>query len=136
MIVVVDTNVWISAILNKNGTPRVALEKALDVDVIAICDELLQEIIDVLERKFSISPADTHNHLKLYIARAVYVTIDGTEQGCRDSEDDMVIECAKKSRADFIVTGDRDLLDMGSVEGIRIITARQYIEGELPLSVN
>lgn len=48
----------------------------------------------------------------------------------------MVIECAKESKADLIITGDRDLLDMGSAEGIRIITARQYAEGDFLFSVN
>ena len=136
MIVVLDTNVWISGILSKTGVPRAALEKALDVDVIAICNELEQEIVDVLERKFSISPVETRDHLNLYIAQAVYVKIDGTEEGCRDSKDDMVIECAKKSTAGLIVTGDRDLLEMGSIGEIRVITARQYLESDLQLSVN
>jgi putative PIN family toxin of toxin-antitoxin system len=114
VIVVVDTNVWISGILNKNGVPRRALEQALDVHLIAICHEMEAEIVDVFERKFGISPAETLVHLRLYLARAVYVEIDGTEQGCRDAEDDMILECAKKGKANLIVTGDRDLLEMGA----------------------
>ena len=92
--------------------PRRALEQTLDVDLIAICHEIEAEIVDVFERKFGISPAETLVHLRLYLAPAVYVEIDGTEQGCRDAEDDIILECAKKGKANLIVTGDRDLLEM------------------------
>jgi predicted nucleic acid-binding protein len=37
--------------------------------------------------------------------------MDGTEQGCRDAEDDIILECAKKGKTNLIVTGDRDLVE-------------------------
>jgi hypothetical protein len=79
--------------------PRRALEQTLDVDLIAICHEIEAEIVDVFERKFGISPAETLVHLRLYLAPAVYVEIDGTEQGCRDAEDDIILECAKERQS-------------------------------------
>jgi uncharacterized protein len=129
MIVVVDTNVWISGILNKSGMPRQALERALAVDRAAICPEIEWEIEAVFERKFRIPAAETRRRLSLYLAHAIRVAIHGTVHGCRDPKDDMVLECAVRAKAKLIVTGDKDLLDMRTFRGIRIRTARQYVEG-------
>lgn len=55
MIVVIDTNLWISALqfAKRRGTPVLALEKALNEDTIATCDEIDAEIVRVLTEKFS-----------------------------------------------------------------------------------
>ena len=55
MIVVLDTNVWISALqfAKHRGTPTRALEKAMIEDVIATCTEIEMEIHRVLTEKFS-----------------------------------------------------------------------------------
>jgi len=55
VIVVLDTNVWISALqfAKGRGTPTLALEKATSEDVIATCDEIDAEIVRVLTEKFS-----------------------------------------------------------------------------------
>ena len=52
MIVVIDTNVWISALqfVKRRGTPALALEKAMSEDVIASCDEIDAEIVRVLTK--------------------------------------------------------------------------------------
>ena len=46
----------------------------------------------------------------------------------RDPDDDRVIACAVVGRADVIVSGDKDLLDLGQVGGILILTAAQFLE--------
>ena len=129
MIVVIDTSVWISGILNKNGMPRLALERALAVDRIAVCSEIEWEIESVFEKKFGIPAAETRRRLSLYLAQAIRIEIDGSVHGCRDPKDDMVLECAVKGEAALIVTGDKDLLSLESFEGVRIRTARQYVDG-------
>lgn len=55
MIVVLDTNVWISALqfAKHRGTPTRALEKAMSEDVIASCREIEAEILRVLTAKFA-----------------------------------------------------------------------------------
>jgi uncharacterized protein len=47
---------------------------------------------------------------------------------CSDPDDDHVIAAALAAGANCVVTGDRDLLALGQHAGIRIVTARQFIE--------
>lgn len=46
----------------------------------------------------------------------------------RDPNDDMVVACALEADADYIVTRDKDLLSLGTYEGIRIVTPRQFLD--------
>jgi uncharacterized protein len=46
----------------------------------------------------------------------------------RDPDDDRVIACALAARADFIVTGDADLLSLGPVEGVQIVSPVDLLE--------
>ena len=46
----------------------------------------------------------------------------------RDKKDNKIIECAFDGKADYIVTGDPDLLILKEFRGIKIITAREFLE--------
>jgi predicted nucleic acid-binding protein len=45
----------------------------------------------------------------------------------RDPDDDKFVDAALVSSADTIVSGDRDLLDLGTVSGIAIVTPREFL---------
>ena len=45
---------------------------------------------------------------------------------CRDREDDAILACALSAEADYLVTGDTDLLELGTFKGIKIITPRDF----------
>ena len=46
----------------------------------------------------------------------------------RDPDDDKFLECAVAGRAEYLVTGDRDLRELDSFRGITILTAGQFLE--------
>jgi predicted nucleic acid-binding protein len=60
------------------------------------------------------------------------VTILSPVRACRDPRDDKFLEVAVHGRADAIVTGDRDLLDLNPFRGIAILTPAEYLEWGSP----
>jgi putative PIN family toxin of toxin-antitoxin system len=56
------------------------------------------------------------------------ITIPSPIRACRDPKDDKFLEVAVHGRADLIVTGDRDLLDLHPFRGIAILTPAAYLE--------
>lgn len=129
MIVVIDTNVWISALqfAKRRGTPTLALEKAMSEDVIATCDEIDAEIVRVLTEKFSWEQHRATSALQTILARSVRVKIQGMVKVCRDPKDDMFLECAALADANLLVAGDKDLLVLGTYKRTRIITPAEYL---------
>jgi putative PIN family toxin of toxin-antitoxin system len=131
VIVVLDTNVWISALqfAKHRGTPTRALEKAMQMDVIASCDEIESEILRVLIEKFLWEPVRAQSALDKVLARSVHVQLRGTVRVCRDPQDDMFLECSLRAKADLLVAGDKDLLVLGFYKGTRIVTPAEYVDG-------
>jgi uncharacterized protein len=131
VIVVLDTNVWISALqfADRRGTPTRALEKAMSEDIIATCPEIEAEILRILTRKFLWEPNRADAALEAVLTRAIRVRLRGTVKVCRDPDDDMFLECAARANADLLIAGDRDLLVLGSYEGTRILTPAGYVSG-------
>jgi putative PIN family toxin of toxin-antitoxin system len=129
VIVVIDTNVWISALqfAKRLGTPTLALEKAMSEDVIATCDEIDAEIVRVLSEKFSWEQHRATWALQALMARSIRIKIRGTINLCRDPHDDMFLECAALAKADLLVAGDKDLLTLGTYKGTRIVTPSEYL---------
>jgi len=76
VIVVLDTNIWISALqfARRGGTPAQALAKAMSEDVIASCAEIEAEIFRVLTHKFLWEPNRAHTALGTVLARAIQLT--------------------------------------------------------------
>lgn len=92
MIVVLVTNVWISALqfAKHRGTPTRALEKAMSEDVIASCREIEAEILRVLTDKFSWESTRARAPLDAVLARAIRVSlarqVDGRSAQRREDE--------------------------------------------------
>lgn len=130
MIIVVDSGVWISAV-EFGGTPAAALERLFLIDDLAICAEIESEILRVLHKKFGRNPQTIRSRLRPFWNQAVRVEITGDITGvCRDPSDDCIVECAVKAGAQCIVAGDKDLLAVSTYRDIRIVTARQYLDGD------
>lgn len=128
MIVVLDSGIWISA-LQFGGTPQAALNSVFSDHTVAICDQIVAEVRATLVRKFSWKDEEVLAILKEYISDGTHVEVTGTLHGvCRDLKDDMVLECAVKSRAEIILSGDNDLLSVKTYSGIQVLTARQFLD--------
>jgi putative PIN family toxin of toxin-antitoxin system len=132
-IVAFDTSVWISALHfeRRQSPPILALEAARNRHIIATCVEIEREIFRILAGKFGWEPASVEYRLGFFLARSVDVSIQGNVHACRDPNDDMVLECALISGAQFIVAGDKDLLVLDPFKGIRIVTPAEFLALDL-----
>jgi uncharacterized protein len=131
---VLDTNIIVSALL-WGGVPLKVFEAARDEHFVTILTEaLLSETISVLSRdKFAEQLAARNiglSHLRdLYRSASDIVDPADIPQGVvRDPKDGIVLACAVGGKADFVVSGDKDLLTLASYEDIPIITATQFLD--------
>ena len=128
--VVVDTNVLISAALRRHGAPRAALEAIRAAGgSLLFSDETIEELKTCIQRpKFDryVSREDRALYVAQLEAVAEWVSIVGAKLGCRDPEDDKLLETALMGSASCIVTGDEDLLTMSPFQGIPLVRPADF----------
>ena len=132
MIVVIDTNVWISALLSaaSQGTPVRAIERAVRLGTIATCAQMEVEMFRVLTEKFGVSAEKAIVAFDALVPFPQRVEVTGSLRVCRDPNDDMVLECAVAAGAQIILTGDKDLLALDPFQGVRILTPAEFLAFE------
>ena len=132
MRVVADTNIWFRALFRRSSYPGQVMDAWLaDRFTLVTSEPLLAELADVLTRpitvrKCGITPEQADHFLASMRLLAEMVPITGTQQFCRDSDDDMFIETAIVGHATAIVSQDDDLLAM-RIPGIRVMTAGEFL---------
>ena len=130
--VVLDTNVLISAALIPSSLPRRVVESIFTANgVLLFSDETFAELrTRLLRTKFDRYVSSQSRTVYLARVRAVaeWVGIVGARLGCRDPDDDKVLEVALMGAADCIVTGDQDLLELASFHGIPILTPAHVLD--------
>ena len=111
------------------------MKKAFVDTDIYVSPALLQEYRDVpltLEAEGKL----THNQLKAlisglatFVTKTIVVHPRKKISVCRDPSDNMLLECCLESEADFLITGDKDLLDLKALPfTLTILTPRKFIE--------
>lgn len=127
--VTADTNVYVSALVFA-GVPRQFLkEVAAGRFHLAVSDAILNELRGVLRDKFAWTEPEIVEALSLLAGCTTLVhptqTLDVVPD---DPDDNRVIECAVAAGSRFIVTGDGDLLRLGSYGDIRILKAADFLK--------
>lgn len=125
---VFDTNVLIAAFLTEGICAKLIVRAhRRDFDLI-LCDGILQEFKRVLKKKFAASPHETSEALTILseATQEILGQTDSITPICRDSDDDLILACARDAVADYIVTGDEDLLVLKNYEWIRIVNPREF----------
>ena len=128
--VVLDTNIFVSSIFWKKGNPHKVVELALDKKIHVFTSlEILQELEKVLRRDFEEPEEMIQRQISLILE---YSTVINPSVKINivadDPEDNKIIECAISCDADYIVTGDKHLLDLDEYRRIKIVTARKFTE--------
>ncbi len=129
MKVVLDTNVFISAILTP-GNPRKILEFARkDTSLTLFISEfILWEIERILKRKIGMEDfqiltiLDSIRDIAVFVSPNIVLSVIE-----RDDSDNRILECAIEAKAEYIVSGDDHLLSLKEYNGIKILTPSQFI---------
>ena len=127
MRLLLDTNVLVSAVLF-GGLPQGLVEQAFRGEYELVTSEaLLDEFEEVLRERFA-RPALLARALREELASIADMSRpQRIPRASRDPADDMVLAAALGGHADAIVTGDKDLLDLGAYEGMPVLTTRQAL---------
>lgn len=121
--IIVDTNVWISFLIGKNLK---GLQEYIDSQTVLIvtCNEQIQELTDVFKKpkiKKYFTTQQILEFFELLDESSVNVVIKTKTELCRDLKDNYLLSLAIDSNADFLITGDNDLLILHRIENTNII---------------
>jgi putative PIN family toxin of toxin-antitoxin system len=128
--IVLDTNVFISGIIF-GGYSKEILEAAVEGKVqLAVSDDILNEISEVLQRKkFNFMPSITRQIISEIEKISEVITPKQSFKAVkRDPADNIIIDCAFEAKADFIITGDKDLLELKEFKNIEIVNPKKFKE--------
>ena len=128
--VIIDTNLWISFLISKEYT---FLDDLLEKEKIELLfsEELFSEFIAVTKRpKFKkyFSKNDIKQLTRIINKYGTLISVTTNINKCRDHKDDFLLNLAIDSDADFLVTGDQDLLDIKKIGNTKILTIRSLLD--------
>ena len=125
--IVIDTNILISAI-GFGGKPRETLRLVLDRKLKAVSSPiLLAEFEDVISKKFPQLARQLERIMKQLRKKITTVKPRISFHVLKDEPDNRVLEAAIEGKCQYIVTGDKELLELGSFRGIKIVTADTFL---------
>jgi putative PIN family toxin of toxin-antitoxin system len=130
--IILDTNLWISYLISKRLRRIDDLFEESGVTLI-FSEELMSEFLEVARRpKFNkfFSSADLENLLDLFDMYGEWVQVTSVIDLCRDAKDNFLLALAKDGNADYLISGDEDLLIIQKFGDTEILT---YTEFELKL---
>jgi len=127
--IILDTNLWISFLISKDLSKldEILFEKKA---VLVFSKELLDDFLEVAKRpKFRkfFSKTDVENILETIDEYADLVIVKSKITICRDPKDNFLLSLAKDGKADFLLTGDSDLLDIGVFGKTSITTISDFL---------
>lgn len=127
--IILDTNWYISATINRKSR-RVLYEILTNPDLQVIySQEILQEYLEVIRRarfrKF-VSKRQVLRFINLILPKMSEVFITTSVQISRDKDDDYLLAMALENNAQFLITGDLDLLVLKQIGNTKIITMSEF----------
>ncbi len=128
MIAVFDTNVLIAAIITEGICSKLLHRARAGEFSLVSCPFIMMELRRTLSKKFRLSLGELSSAMEP-ISEAISQVIEHNlkvKDICRDADDDNIIACAVAAKADYLVTGDSDLLEIKRYKEIKIITPRDF----------
>ena len=130
--VVLDTVVFVRALINPHSRSGRLLADYSDHFVLLISNPTAQEILEVIQRPELKRKLKTLGRLNIrnvidLLTQAHFVEVGSVPAVVRDPEDVIIVATAIAGRADFIVSEDKDLLDLKQASGIPIVDTQTFL---------
>ncbi len=132
---VLDTNIFVSAVLTPDGPPAQILVRWEEHRFVLLLSRLLLEEIDEVlryprvRRRHGWSEEEINGFVgRLEEMAAITASQVKVTAVPEDPDDDPLVACALEGKADFLVSGDQHLLGLGSYAGIQIVTPAAFLE--------
>lgn len=128
--IVIDTNLWISFLITKDYAK---LDDVLFTkqSILIFSEELLDEFLEVARwpkfRRF-FSSSDIEELLETIDEFADFVTVNTKINLCRDEKDNFLLSLSVDGNADYLLTGDKDLLSLQNIGATEIITISDFLQ--------
>ncbi|MBD3589429.1 putative toxin-antitoxin system toxin component, PIN family [Bacteroides sp. GM023] len=126
--VIVDTNLWISFLIGRKLSCLLSLLSHPNFELV-VSQELLDEIREVSSRP-KLMKYFSQEQIALLLDFMSEETqsyqLENIMPRCRDPKDDYLLELAIVSKADYLVTGDKDLLDLDKIGSCQIVSAIEF----------
>jgi putative PIN family toxin of toxin-antitoxin system len=127
--IIIDTNLWISFLITKNFTKldEIIFSKKC---VLVFSKELLEEFLTVAKRpKFRrfFSSSDIEEILETIQEYAEFIEVTSKTEVCKDPKDNFLLSLSMDGSADFLLTGDNDLLMLTKFRKTAIITISDFL---------
>jgi len=128
--VILDTNLWISFLITNDFTK---LDKLLFSDKcrLLFSEELLEEFLTVVKRpKFRrfFTQNNLEELLEIIEEYAEFVDVKTEVNVCRDRKDNFLLSLSHDGQADYLITGDKDLLALNKFETTTITTISNFLK--------
>lgn len=132
--VVLDTSVCVAALLSNSGASSRIVKAVLAHHLHhSTTDEILEEIRNVLRReKFKLPAEKQRAFFRLLSDSSHVVTPKDTflSARCRDPKDEMFLSLARQTEADYLISLDQDLIEVGKIGGTKILTPGDFLKKE------
>ena len=126
--VIIDTNLWISFLLSKKSSFLDNLFRNSEITLL-FSKELLEEFVTVSTRtKFKryFTEKDLQELITSIKAHAEFIIVSSTVNICRDPKDNFLLSLSKDGKANYLVTGDKDLLEIRNFGKTSILTLTEF----------
>ena len=128
-----DAVVFVRALLNLRSRWAGLVFERADEYLLVTSPPIVDELLDVLSRpelagRFSNRAGRTAEAVREALAAAESVALDAVPPISRDPKDDIYPATAAAAGANFVVGEDRDLLDLGAYQGVRIVDAATFLQ--------
>ena len=128
--IILDTNILISYALRPNATITRTVRAAIDTGTVLMSQETFDELRSVIGRFVTrryLTESEASEFLAGLVEATIWVKILESVVACRDPKDDMFLELAINGQAEYLVTGDKDLLALHPFRHVPILTPTGFL---------